>query len=436
MLKKYYIHPELLQPEIDINYLSAENLHSLIQNFKKSISNIDQDRETWQKRIVNAWVRVARQWETWSFEDADNLLNQLEKTTRMSRPVLRESIANHFRVVRVSDLTKWQQQNFAVKEEEQHSRRSDSFVFLISSGNIPGAAIHPIIQLSLLGIPVIIKCSSHEPYLLPTLIHTLAHYDAEAASRLLVLTWPREEQQLTQTVLAHKPDVVTFGSDDTVTSLRSMSSKAYAPMGDHFSIVILQALNLKVEMLRQLAYDFIMFDGKGCLGPQVVCVIADDWQDVVKLAGHFSGIMMEEIKLWPAGQWTPAEKAMIQQWRGEWQARNAAGEEVVLYHPDDTSWTVVAADKFDLSVRVAYRVVRFLWCKDSRQAEEILKQHTEKIHALAIEVDPDFDLDVISGLDENSELLGRSITTPGHLQRPAFDWMDINKSWNEMLRRF
>jgi hypothetical protein len=197
---------------------------------------------------------------------------------------------------------------------------------------------------------------------------------------------------------------------------------ALTPFGDRISAAIIHAATAKAQTLRRLIYDHAMFDGKGCLSPQVVMVIAEHWQEVEQLAVHFAGVLAEENQKWPAGNWSAAEKALIQQWRGAMQARRAAGEKIALFQPADAAWTVMAAEEFDLDERVAFRTVRLLWLQNFNEAMLVLKNYSTKIQALAVEIEEKEYAQLALDLDEQEEILGRLICAPGELQRPYFAW--------------
>jgi len=434
MIKSYFVPSRFPWFIENANALEIKHLDKLVRSFGRPAVGFGKNSVLWQRRAIKAWDAVAREWEAWSFPNAGELLDRLEASTHMSRPVLRESLANHFRVITVSALHQWLFEVRQARTAPRSEERLPSLVFMISAGNIPGVVVQPLVQMSLLGVPTVIKSSSREPDMIPTLLQTLAQHDDETASRTLALSWPRENQQATQTVLAASPAVVAFGDDDTVAVLQPSVQGNCMPFGDRFSAAIIHASTLKLRTLRRLAYDYAMFDGKGCLSPQVVMVIAEGWKQVENLALHFAGIMSEEMAKWPPGQWSTEEKAMIHQWRGEWQARKAAGEPLALFDAGNTSWTVVAARQFDLSMRVAFRTVRLWWVKSFEEALQAIRAHGPKIQALAMEPAATTRDQLARDLDEQSGLLGRLITTPGELQRPHFGWMDINTRWFEMTR--
>ncbi len=425
--------PHFVPASRRIEHLSLAELTGLLQSFRRPAIGFEENANSWQRRTVQAWHAVARAWESWQFPEAEEILRRLLVNTRMSMPVLRESIANHFREITAEAMNDWLDEIREARADNPNAQAYPSLAFVIASGNIPGAALQQVVQLSLLGIPTLVKSASAEPDFMPAVFFTLAQHDAEVASRLMALSWPRENQEATAAVLALSPQVIALGDDGTMQQLHAKTRGTLMPFGDRFSAVMMRAKSAKIQTLRKLAYDYAMFDGKGCLSPQVVMVIAEQWQEVEQLAMHFAGVLAEESMALPAGNWSAAEHAMIQQWRGEWQARRAAGETIALFQPADTSWTVVAAEEFDLEQRTAFRTVRLVWMKSFDEVMLVLKNYSAKIQALAVEIEDDEHAQLVLDLDEQEEILGRIICEPGALQRPAFAWMAINKQWFELI---
>lgn len=425
--------PYFVPAASDLKNISPAELSSLLQTFRRPAIGFADNANEWQRRAVRAWQALARAWENWQFPEAEIVLQRLQANTRMSLPVLRESIANHFRVITTAAMKDWLDEIRETRADEPGAMTYPSLAFVVASGNVPGAALQQIVQLSLLGIPTLVKSASAEPDFMPAIFSVLAQQDAEVASRLMALSWPRENNAASDAVLALSPQVIALGDDDTMQQLRAEAGTALMPFGDRFSAAIMHAKSARIQTLRKLAYDYAMFDGKGCLSPQVVMVIAEQWQDVEQLALHFAGVLTEESITLPAGNWSAAEHALIQQWRGEWQARRATGENLALYQPADTSWTVVAAEEFDFEQRIAFRAVRLLWVKSFDDVMLILKNYSAKIQALAVEIEDHEHAQLVLDLDEQEEVLGRIICEPGALQRPAFAWMAINRQWFELI---
>lgn len=431
-MKTYFVSTSLAQANSDYSQVHAEDLSHLVQALRQPAIGFGKDSKQWRQRAVKAWHAVAREWEKWKFPEAEDVLAQLETNTRMSLAVLRESVANHFRVIEAEALRDWLEEVHETRADDEARTKYPPLAFIIASGNIPGVALQPLVQFSLLGIPTLIKSASSEPHMMPAVLASLARHDEEVAARVVALSWPRENTVATKSVLAAAPQVIAFGDDDTIAKLQAESDEGMMPFGDRFSAAIINAADVELPTLRKLVYDYAMFDGKGCLSPQAVLVLADDWEQVEKLAIHFAGVLAEENKKWPAGNWSMAERALIQQWRGEWRARAAAGEHIALYQAEDTAWTVVAAEEFDLDERVAFRCVRLWWMKSFEEVMLVLKNYTTKLQALAVEVEDEQYAKLALDLDEQEEVLGRIICEPGTLQRPFFSWMATNKRWFEL----
>jgi hypothetical protein len=309
-------------------------------------------------------------------------------------------------------------------------------VFLVTAGNIPGVAIHPVAQLSLLGIPTLVKNASTEPFLLPAILTSLGRHDPKVASRIAVLTWSRGASELTDTILAFNPQLVVFGDDATIDHFETQSEQL-AGFGDGFSLALMSPSGLEPGWMEGLAYDICMFEQMGCLSPQVILLLTDKWEEVEHFCNELAGAMAKMSEKLPIGRRTPAQQTAIQQWRGALAARRAAGEKVILLTGSGTEWTVAAAEQFDLDERVAYRFARVWPVPSIDKVMSILHRYEMQLQeldlGLTLEATKVF-LPQFMGVDSPfSHIL---ISFPGHMQKPVFGWLDNNEAWLRLTRTF
>jgi len=418
--------------------LSVEWLTDFVAKFRQPAIGFKTGSKAHQRRAIKAWSQVARDWQTMKFRGAKNILATLAAATGFSPKMLQEALFNHFVVCHEGEMAEWLE---AVKRERERSpeRRVNhpALVFLVNAGNIPGVAIHPVIQLSLLGIPTIVKNASAEPFLLPAILTTLAQYDPVVASRCAALTWSRSEPALTETVLQGKPALAAFGDDDTIAHF-AQQKKRFADFGDRFSLALVNPAHDK-PLPNKLAYDVCMFEQMGCLSPQAILFVTDDWRQVEAFCTQLAAAMEKISRHFPAGKRTPAQSAVIQQWRGALAVRAAAGEKIILLTGSGTDWTVAAAEQFDLNERVAYRFARVWPAPTLAPAVAIVRQHQAKLQSLALgfsyeelrQIALDFP-DLVDGFPKILRPF------PGFMQRPEFGWLEINDEWKRLttgLRR-
>jgi len=414
--------------------LSVEWLKAFLENFRQPAFGFGKGSKAWQARAVKAWCQVAREWQTMKFPGAKTVLAALAAVTGLSPKMLREALANHFLVFNEEILKKWLAS--VKRERDKHAEdkvKYPSLAFIVTAGNIPGVAIHPLIHLSLLGIPVLIKNASSEPLLLPVILETLARHDPEVAARIAALTWPRENIDLTQTVIQHNPALIAFGDDNTIEKF-AQQKKSFADFGDRFSLTLVNPVSAKTKM-RHIAYDLCMFEQMGCLSPQAVILLTDDWKKVDRFCAQLAEAMAKMNARLPIGKRSAAQHASIQQWRGALAARGAAGEKIILLTSAGTDWTVAAAKNFDLNERVACRFARVWPVASIKELAAIVHRYKNKVQILiwgnsAHELQKFFDS---PELDETFDHLFFSFA--GLAQTPSCGWLDeVNPAWRRLTR--
>jgi hypothetical protein len=414
--------------------LSVEWLKAFLENFRRPAFGFGKGNKAWQARAIKAWCQVAREWQTMKFSGAKTVLAALAAVTGLSSKMLQEAFDNHFCVFDEEILKKWLA--FVKHEREQRAEEKvkyPSLAFLITAGNIPGVAIHPVIHLSLLGIPVLIKNASSEPLLLPAILGTLARHDPAVAARIAAFTWPREKADLTRTVLQHNPVLIAFGDDNTIAKF-AQQKKYFADFGDRFSLTVVNPVGAKTKM-PHIAYDLCMFEQMGCLSPQAVILLTDDWKKVERFCAQLAEAMEKMNVTLPIGKRSAAQHAWIQQWRGALAARAAAGEKIILLTSAGTDWTVAAAKHFDLNERVACRFARVWPVASIKELAAIVHQYKNKVQTLIWgnsldELQKFFDS---PALDETFDNLFYSFA--GLAQAPSCGWLDeVNPAWRRLTR--
>jgi hypothetical protein len=309
-------------------------------------------------------------------------------------------------------------------------------VFLVAAGNIPGVAIHPVIQLSLLGVPTLVKNASAEPFLLPALLASLEFHDPQVAARVAALTWPRDDLTLTEASMAFNPQLAVFGDDETIANFVKRSDQV-AGFGDRFSLALVSPDENEPNIFDDLAYDVCMFEQLGCLSPQAILLLTDDWAKVEHFSRELANAMASMSEKLPIGSRAPAQQAAIQQWRGAYAARRAAGEKVLLLASAGTEWTVAAAENVDLDERVAYRFARVWPIPSIHKTMSLLRRYELQLQSLATSLTtaamkiflPQF-------FGASNPFVHIVETSPRSMQRPAFGWMDQNKAWRQLTRAF
>ncbi|MDZ7292556.1 MAG: acyl-CoA reductase [candidate division KSB1 bacterium] len=448
MLRDFFVPDNFQEPPTqtrqkeEIVYDSADLspawLGQFAAKFTQPAVGFERGAKAWQQRAARAWSRVAQDFRTLQFPEAEEMLAALETKTGLSRKMLQEALRNHFWNMQESVLLNWLAQVRKDRNNPNLPIAADypELVFLVAAGNIPGVAIHPVIQLSLLGVSTLVKNASAEPFLLPAILASLERHDPQVAGRLAAFTWPRDTTALTESILALGPQLVVFGDDETVEHFEGRGEQLTG-FGDRFSLALVSPLADEPKIFENLAYDICMFEQMGCLSPQAILLLTDDWQKVEQFSRELAEAMARMSEKLPIGSRTPAQHAEIQQWRGAYATRRAAGEKIVLLASAGTEWTVVAAENIDLDERVAYRFARVWPIPSINNAMSILRQYEIQLQALATSL-TEKETEMFFPQFWKSDIPFTHIvdTFPGSMQRPVFGWLDQNKAWRRLTRAF
>jgi hypothetical protein len=448
MLRDFFV-PDNFQPpplhesqQVGLIYESANLspawLKQFAEKFMQPAIGFERGAKAWQQRAAKAWDRVAQDWRTLQFPEAEELLAALEAKTGMSHGMLQEALRNHFWDVLDTVLAGWLKQVRKDRNNPYLPIAADypELVFLVAAGNIPGMAIHPVMQLSLLGVPTLVKNASAEPFLLPAILASLEYHDPQVASRVAALTWPRDDLALTEASMAFNPQLAVFGDDETIANFARRSDQV-AGFGDRFSLAIVSPDADEPNLFDDLAYDVCMFEQLGCLSPQAILLLTDNWEKVEHFSRELANAMARMSERLPIGSRTPAQQAAIQQWRGAYAARRAAGEKVLLLASAGTEWTVAAAENVDLDERVAYRFARVWPIPSVERAMSLLHRYELQLQTLVTSLtDEEMKIFVPQFFDPRRPFVHIVETSPRSMQRPAFGWMDQNKAWRQLTRAF
>jgi hypothetical protein len=448
MLRDFFVPdnfhpPPLRESQQDGRIYESANLSSawlmrFTEKFMQPAIGFEKGAKAWQQRAAKAWDQVAQEWRSLQFPEADTLLTVLAANTGLSRKMLQEALRNHFGDVWETVLTGWLKQVRKDRGSPNLPIAADypELVFLVAAGNIPGMAIHPVIQLSLLGIPTLVKNASAEPFLLPAILASLEYHDPQVASRLAALTWPRDDLALTEASMAFNPQLAVFGDDETVANFAKRSEQV-AGFGDRFSLALVSPDAGEPNLFDDLAYDVCMFEQLGCLSPQAILLLTDDWEKVEHFSRELANAMANLSEKLPIGSRTPAQQAAIQQWRGAYAARRAAGEKVLLLASAGTEWTVAAAENLDLDERVAYRFARVWPIPSVNKAMSLLRRYELQLQTLATSLTTaEMKIFLPKFFGADTSFVHILETSPRSMQRPPFGWLDQNKAWLQLTRAF
>lgn len=228
-------------------------------------------------------------------------------------------------------------------------RMPPSLALVISSGNIPGAALPSITGCLVMGSAVIARPAEGEPVLLTLYGELLAQRLPGLARALAVAQWEPGDASVADPLLTAADAVILYGGEAAVESVRSSLGPetrflGYGPRIS-FGVVAREALSRR-ELPRTaaaVALDTALFDQQGCMSPHAFYVEAGGEATADELAAEVAAELDRLTVRIPRRPLSPAEAADIHRWRSEMEMRSLAGEPVRLLAGEDLAWSVALA---------------------------------------------------------------------------------------------
>jgi hypothetical protein len=239
---------------------------------------------------------------------------------------------------------------------------------VVSSGNVPGAALPSVVQALLLKSPCLVKTAAAEPFLLPLYVRSLARSFPELTAALAVTHWEGGSAELEQALLREVEALVVYGSDTTLTSLRARLPIRARFLGyGHrisFSAIgreLLGDVASAREAARRAAYDLCVFDQQGCYSPQTLFVETGGALSPEAFAELLADALEQFAQPLPRRSISATEAAEIHQYRARMEMRSFSDPAICLWASEaGTGWTValVSADGLEPCVLNRTAVVR------------------------------------------------------------------------------
>ena len=297
----------------------------------------------------------------------------------------------------------------------------------VLAGNIPGVAVETLVHGLLVKSANLVKCSSRDPLFPALFAQSIAEVDAEIGASLAVLWWRGGSEELDATAAASAGAVVAYGSESSVAALRGLAGPdarfvGYGPRIS-FAAVAREALTAGDlgDLAAKAAWDVSFFDQQGCVSPHVIYVERQGQATPLELAEALAREMARVEKRLPRGGLAPEDAAAIQQARGRWEARRAAGQDVALFvSTDSTAWTVAYdGESSELAPGCLNRFVRIVPLDDLSELAEAVRPMSRYLQTAGVTCSGERLPPLVS------RLAGAGVTRVcpiGRMQHPPASW--------------
>jgi hypothetical protein len=203
---------------------------------------------------------------------------------------------------------------------------------VLLGGGVPTPALPALAAPLVLGSPVLVRTSSHDPVTARVFAAALAEEDPELAAALALVSFPSDDDAALAELLA-APCVVAFGSDETVTAVgaRLGPAQRFVRHGHRLSVAVLGEAALSGRGLEDaaaaLALDVALWDQQGCLSPVAAYALGVDRVPDEVLAA-LEAAFAEAASRWPRGRLPADASARFRVEQDTAELRAAAGADV------------------------------------------------------------------------------------------------------------
>jgi hypothetical protein len=308
------------------------------------------------RRLLRGLAAVHREWARACSPLREEAVARLHETTGYPASVLDRSLRLLFARMDAAEMEGWLAAGGVLLPwlDERHAGQEGvprvfgpALTAVISSGNIPGAAVPSVAQALLLKSPCLVKTSSSEPVLLPMYARSIRERAPDLREALVVTGWEGGRADLEEALLGEVDALIAYGGDAALRDLRSRLPlhARFLPYGHRisFSAVGREALSERraAGTARKAALDFCVFDQQGCLSPQAVYVERGGGVGPEGFAALLAEALEELAVELPRRKLDPSEAAAIHQFRASAELSTLGGEEQRLWaSPEGTRWTV------------------------------------------------------------------------------------------------
>lgn len=216
----------------------------------------------------------------------------------------------------------------------------------LGAGNVAGVSVGGVVRALLARSPVLLKPGLHDAVLPVLYARALADCDPELAAALGVLYWPGGADTVEAEVLPRAGLVVVYGGTDTVAAVRARLPIA-TPLVAHshrVGVALVGREALATGRADRTALDaaraVAAFDQRGCVSPHLFWVEEGGALTPAEWAARLAAAMAALEQDLPAGPAAPEVASRVQQLRGTWELKQAAGDGARVFRPPGAEWTV------------------------------------------------------------------------------------------------
>ncbi|MFT4571327.1 MAG: acyl-CoA reductase-like NAD-dependent aldehyde dehydrogenase [Hyphomicrobiaceae bacterium] len=378
--------------------------------------------------IVELLAAAARAWCAPHYARRKTVVRSLCDTLRMHPAMLEQGMDAIFGVITEEALNRWIEQEVGEPERLGAPARDPRgrllgprVIFHALAGNIPGLAIPQICAAALARSVCVLRESRRQPLLTSAFLDTLAELSPELASLIVPAAWAPNDTLTEKFVFDWSDHIEVTGSDDVIKTIASRHARRrIVAHGNRLSIAVVPRDADPQQWVNGLARDIVLYDGMGCLTPQLILIEGDDtacekWE-------HPLGIALERLSvLWPREPRMPAQENARRAFLSDAEVAAACDPECGLVLGRDDAWAIRIDARARWVCGPGSRIVTMVPIADLDEALDLIHDSETPLAGVALADDPNSESFAAFGSEVQEA--GASLVCPvGELQRPGLAW--------------
>ena len=395
------------------------------------------------RRIVQALEECGRLWSDPKYPARVATTEEIAKTSKMPIGMLSAGFDDLFQELAAEKIWTW------ILEEVQNPSFLDPFsangnrsaaslsgpqaVFHSLAGNVPGLAIPAIAAGLIARSIVIIRDSKRQPVLTQQFCKTLKTIEPLLSSMIIPLTWkaersvdPKEARsEIELAVLAVIDRAEIYGADHTVNILshrykQLRNNLEIVDRGERLSIVLVPR-NVRVKSFgAKIAYDMVMYEGRGCLTPRII-FIEGNAKTAAAMAKAVAHSLADIEKKWPRVPGPLAAEAARRSFLDTLDLHALRSDAPGIQRGHDDAWVVVVDKHGGAPRSIGERTVVCIPVQDLAQAASKIDFDRETLAGVGIAADSSTE-EYERAADLAAEWGATHICPTGRMQRPSLGW--------------
>lgn len=216
----------------------------------------------------------------------------------------------------------------------------------VGAGSVPGVTVTSIIRALLVKSPVLAKPGAGDVALTTRFARLLQRADDRLRGALAVQYWPGGDpgwETWEREVLALADQVVVYGGDDTIESVRT-GAPAATRLIEHpnrLGVAIVDP-GAAADADRQAARAVALFDQKGCVSTHLILFLGNHG-DAARWCGRLAAALEALASTLPPAAASEGELSARHQLRGRLAVQHAVSDGVRFWAGNAAAWTVALA---------------------------------------------------------------------------------------------